>query len=187
MSLTTRTVVKKNALFGLIQISVFGKWGVHHKADHINPRRRGNKYSPCDCPVASLVTWWHSANPYGSGQVTKLWLSCCLVLLSIDSKNQITRQPQFRDLTHMVFSTALYLLTFLLGKIGSCLVPNETGHPPVDNNYTQAKLSKPSKYWTVAILVGHWLHWMLCLKRNRQINALQRLTNLPDYLSRKAI
>ena len=36
------------------------------------------------------------------GQVMKLWLSCYLILLSIDSKNQVTRQPQFRDLTHIM-------------------------------------------------------------------------------------
>ena len=33
------------------------------------------------------------------GEVTKLWLSCYLVLLSIDSETRLTRQPQFRDLT----------------------------------------------------------------------------------------
>ena len=36
------------------------------------------------------------------GQVTKLRLSCYLVLLSIDSKTRYTRQPQFRDLTHII-------------------------------------------------------------------------------------
>ena len=34
-------------------------------------------------------------------QVTELWLSCYLVLLSIDNITRLTRQPQFRDLTHI--------------------------------------------------------------------------------------
>ena len=36
------------------------------------------------------------------GQAMKLRLSCYLVLLSIDSKNQVTRQPQFHDLTQIL-------------------------------------------------------------------------------------
>ena len=39
---------------------------------------------------------------YHMGQVTKLQLSCYLVLLLVDSKTRLTRQPQFRDLTHMI-------------------------------------------------------------------------------------
>ena len=37
------------------------------------------------------------------GQVTKLWLSCYLVLL-----NQVTRQPQFRDLIHIKIPSYQY-------------------------------------------------------------------------------
>ena len=51
---------------------------------------------------------FHSERPgdqFYMGQVTELWLSCYLVLLSIDFainwwQNQVTRQLQFRDLTH---------------------------------------------------------------------------------------
>ena len=39
------------------------------------------------------------------GQVTKVWISCYLVLLSVDSK--VTRQPNLRDLTHIICDQAI--------------------------------------------------------------------------------
>ena len=86
-------------------------------------------------------------------QVTELWLSCYLLLLSIDSKTtqiakfmgptwgspgscrpqigpilipstllsgQVTRQPQFRDLTHMFLSTVLVAFCELFTHILQC-------------------------------------------------------------------
>ena len=35
------------------------------------------------------------------GRVTDVWLSCYLILPSVDSKNQVTRQLHIRDPTHI--------------------------------------------------------------------------------------
>ena len=64
-------------------------------------RRSGDK-SLSEPMMDSLLTHICVTRPQWAksymGQVTELWLSCYLVLLSI---YQVTRQPQFHDLTHM--------------------------------------------------------------------------------------
>ena len=50
---------------------------------------------------------------YGSGHETATVFY--LVLLSIDSKNQVTRQPQFHDLTHIKTTHVVKLL--LMSKL----------------------------------------------------------------------
>ena len=68
----------------------------------------------CTCWWPGAISYWNTYR-YRDGQVqvpciyvyihmggvTELQLSCYLVLLSSDSKTRLTRQPQFRDLTHI--------------------------------------------------------------------------------------
>ena len=99
--------------------------------------------------------WWFVRH---MGQVTKVWLSCYLVLHSHDSKTQVTRQPHLCDSTHIIW---IYFCLFMV-HFSTILITDSPQLKQVFYGFKVIELSSVSDHQSQVIHIcvsKLHLHW----------------------------